>query len=167
MTEEPRNPSIWAMSISRRRLGYVLTTLTLTGIGRSLFGEDYRELPADGQTPGPSGMPQEGGQTEEQQPARSRLREGTKVHDLVGTVGQTGRRFTFFVDTDRTRFVLLENLMLERILRSQAAHPGTVRWRISGAVTEFQGQNYLLIDHALLHGRLEEENKPSTSVRNK
>lgn len=167
MTGEPRNPSIWAMSISRRRLGYVLTTLTLTGIGRSLFGEDSRELPADGQTPGPSGTPQEGGQTEEQQPARSRLREGTKVHDLVGTVGQTGRRFTFFVDTDGTRFVLLENLMLERILRSQAAHPGTVRWRISGAVTEFQGQNYLLIDHALLHGRLEEENKPSTSVRNK
>ncbi|MGB4728430.1 MAG: hypothetical protein WBH86_13580, partial [Thermogutta sp.] len=72
-----------------------------------------------------------------------------------------GRRYTFFVAANSNRFVLLENLMLERILRAQASHGVTIQWKISGTVTEFQGQNYLLIEHALLHASSQEEPKPN------
>jgi len=137
------------------------------GIGRALVGEDSRETPASGQTQSQGGAAQEENQTEEQLPTRSRLREGTKVNDLVGSVGQTGQRYTLFVDTNGNRFVLLENLMLERILRSQASYPEQVQWKVSGTVTEFQGQNYLLINHALLHGRLGDKNKPSPPGQNR
>jgi len=122
---------------------------------------EQASLPSENATANAPDSGREGKSAEKSAPTRPRLREGTKLFDLVGTVRQTGRRYTFFVAANSNRFVLLENLMLERILRAQASHGVTIQWKISGTVTEFQGQNYLLIEHALLHASSQEEPKPN------
>ncbi len=150
----------WATNICRRKLGQILASLAITGTVRSLFGMEQSSVPSQNATAGASDSPEDGKSAEESAPTRPRLREGTKLFDLIGTVRQTGRRYTFFVAANSNRLVLLENLMLERILRAQASHVVTIQWKISGTVTEFQGQNYLIIEHALLHASTQEEPKP-------
>lgn len=151
------------INLSRRSLGRALATVVFTSAVKSVFGEvRTSDLPGEKQTQAAANAR---GETESPQGlavGRPRLREGTRVADLVGSVRQTGQRYTFFVATDGRRFVLLENLMLERIVRSQANHPGTVQWKVLGTVTEFQGQNYLLIEHALLRGGLGEDPKAAS-----
>lgn len=149
------------MNISRRSLGRTLATIIFFNGMRCVFGQDNTAISrGDGQTQAAGQPITQGEQSEEAAVARPRLREGTRVSDLIGIVRQTGHRYTLFVESDGTRFVLLENLLLERIMRSQASHPGVVQWKVSGIVTEFQGQNYLLIEHALLRGNVPGETKP-------
>lgn len=151
------------MNICRRGFWRTLATIIFAGGAKSLLGQENTvRSPGDNQaqTAGEPTRPDD--RSENASVARPRLREGTRVSDLVGLVRQTGQRYTFFVEAEGSRFVLLENLMLERIMRSQTSHPGIVQWKVSGTVTEFQGQNYLLIEHALLRGGAFEEAKPAT-----
>jgi hypothetical protein len=133
------------------------------GVKSLLRREGWAAVYEDNETQDGGNPTPRGDRPEDAGVARPRLREGTRVSDLVGIVRQTGQRYTFFVETDENRFVLLENLMLERIIRSQASHPGIVQWKVSGTVTEFRGQNYLLIEHALLRGDLPKEAKTGSS----
>ncbi|MGQ9504300.1 MAG: hypothetical protein ACUVQR_05280 [Thermogutta sp.] len=154
------------IKLSRRGLGRALATFVFASAVKSVFGEEHTiNSPGEKQT---QAAPNATNETESSQGlavGRPRLREGTRVADLVGSVRQTGQRYTFFVEADGRRFVLLENLMLERIVRSQTNHPRTVQWKVLGTVTEFQGQNYLLIEHALLRGGLGEDIKAATPSR--
>ena len=151
------------MNISRRGFWRTLATIIFAGGAKSLLGQENTvRSPGDNQAQTAGEPTRRNDRSEDAGVARPRFREGTRVSDLVGIVRQTGQRYTFFVEAEGSRFVLLENLMLERIMRSQASHPGIVQWKVSGTVTEFQGQNYLLIEHALLRGGAFEEAKPAT-----
>ena len=80
-------------------------------------------------------------------------REGTKVIDLAGTIEQLGTQFVFQPDDGSAPLNLLENLVLQRIDYLQTAQSGKAapsRWRVSGAITEYRGANYLLMDRAVV-----------------
>ena len=82
----------------------------------------------------------------------SRIREGTELDDVEGVFRVAGERMIFFADGG-DRFVVLENLNLERIARTVAEDPQPRRWRVRGVVTEFRETNYLLVRRAMLKTR--------------
>jgi hypothetical protein len=79
--------------------------------------------------------------------ASERLREGTKLIDVVGTFQSAGGdSISFSRDGGKDSFRVLENLALQRV--SQALDDnrgGTRQWVVSGEITEFRGNNYLLV----------------------
>ncbi len=100
----------------------------------------------DGTVAGQSG---ETGQSKKSE----RLREGTRIVDQLGyfeTKG--GESVTFMVETEDgiQDFGGLENLNLERIVRTLSENPNRLTWSITGTVTEYQGANFLQIERAVL-----------------
>lgn len=83
-------------------------------------------------------------------PGPMRLREGTALRGLIGSIRPVGERWTLFLSRGDERYILLENLALERILRTNASFTEAPDWTVDGTVTEFRGQNYLLIEKALI-----------------
>lgn len=73
-------------------------------------------------------------------------REGTRIAGLVGSFREISRRWTFMADDGKTAYRLLENQSLERICRAVAEDPQDTRWKVSGVLTEFMDENYLLLD---------------------
>lgn len=82
-----------------------------------------------------------------------RLREATEVMDQPGTFRMTGDRVTFFTELGSGRFVVLENLALERVVRALEDSPMPLGWTVSGVITEFQGDNFLLLHRVVLRNR--------------
>lgn len=74
------------------------------------------------------------------------LREGTTLDTTDGFFQLAGERTVFFMQKDKRRFVCLENLALQRI-RAQSPD---AQWQVRGMVTEFNGENYLLIEMAVM-----------------
>ena len=74
------------------------------------------------------------------------LPEGTAVVDRTGYVAKQGSWWTFVPDpaTDGRVIKLLQNLNLEIMIRSSAGKSMPVYFVVSGEVTAFQGENYLL-----------------------
>jgi hypothetical protein len=81
-----------------------------------------------------------------------RLREGTEILDQLGYFKVVGDRVVFFTDKGAQPLVGLENLNLERIARTVANNPQQLEWKVSGTITEFRGNNFILIDRAILKG---------------
>lgn len=100
-----------------------------------------------------------------------RLREGTRLASSVGRFSRSGRRWLFEQDSAQAepsdkpaaeaqsaaavnpatqllppvRFRVLENLALQRVANSIVQDPSDVRWSVSGVITEFDGENWLLL----------------------
>ncbi|MGQ9912853.1 MAG: hypothetical protein ACUVQQ_00770 [Thermogutta sp.] len=124
--------------------------LAISGAG--LWGaEDTANSPSPPAVPPPSNPPG-GGNSGDAAPVSgpTRLREGTSLRGLIGTIRPVGERWTLFLSQRDERYILLENLALERILRTNASFTEAPDWTIDGTVTEFRGQNYLLIEKALI-----------------
>jgi hypothetical protein len=79
-----------------------------------------------------------------------RLREGTRFTNRVGRFRMSGDSL-IFIDEDKREIGGLPNLNLERILRmlKSVDEPEMILWSVSGMVTEFSEQNYLLISRAV------------------
>lgn len=79
-----------------------------------------------------------------------RLREGTIITDQTGYFRENGDGASFVADTG-LEFGALQNLNLERVVRllKNADEPASIRWSVSGEVTEFAGRNYMLISRAV------------------
>lgn len=124
--------------------------LAISGAGL-LEAEDTANLPSLPAVPPPSN-PSGGGNSGDAAPVLgpTRLREGTALRGLIGTIRPVGERWTLFLAQRDERYILLENLALERILRTNASFTEAPDWTIDGTVTEFRGQNYLLIEKALI-----------------
>lgn len=82
--------------------------------------------------------------------SKVRLREGTQLRDVNGRFRQSGESLTFIDENDR-EISGLPNLNMERILRmlKTVEEPESIAWSVSGTVTEFAGENYLLISRAV------------------
>ncbi len=100
---------------------------------------------------------------------RQLMREGTKVTAVVGRCSRVGRRWIFVAEPVESKgsmmspspsasgektmtkeaapmqYRLLENLALQRIVDAIAQDPNDVRWTITGVITEFSGENWLLL----------------------
>ena len=83
-------------------------------------------------------------------PKQPRIREGTALVEQAGVFQKAGDRITFFASDGQRRFVVLENLQLERVSRAIGDNLTPPQWTVSGMVTEFCGANYLLVDRAVL-----------------
>lgn len=88
------------------------------------------------------------------------LREGTEIVDAVGQFRVTGDRVAFFTADGKGRFLVLENLNLQRIVRVLADSPIPLDWRVSGALTEYRGTNYLFVRSAVLKAGTEVREEP-------
>jgi len=83
-------------------------------------------------------------------PKGERLREGTEIVDQPGVFRGTGDRIAFFTDLGSGRFVVLENLALERVALAIEDNPTPLHWLVTGIITEYRGENCLLIRRAVL-----------------
>lgn len=79
-----------------------------------------------------------------------RLREGTQITDVIGYFRQDGDGATFVADSGR-EFIGLQNLNLERVVRTLKSTDETkrLRWSVSGLVTEFMNRNFILISRSV------------------
>ncbi len=83
--------------------------------------------------------------------AAERLREGTKLVDVVGTFQSAGGdNISFSRDGGKDSLKVLENLMLQRVSTVLEENSGTRQWVVSGEITEFRGANYLLVKKAVV-----------------
>ena len=97
-------------------------------------------------------------------PKQHRLREGTELKDEQGYFLATEDGRTVFVmgGTSGTRYTVLENLNLERIVSEITRNPTQLEWSVLGTVTEYQGANYLLVRRAVLSRLSSQPNKPGS-----
>jgi hypothetical protein len=85
--------------------------------------------------------------------AGGRWREGTKLVDIVGQFKVSADRAAFHPADGKSRFLCLENLNSERVARIVAESPEALNWIVQGTITEFRGENYLLISQAVIRTR--------------
>ena len=68
-------------------------------------------------------------------------------------------------DQVKLRYRVLENLTLQRVVDAIAQDPNDVRWTASGVLTEFEGENWLLLSTVFrAHQSTEAASYPATST---
>ncbi len=106
--------------------------------------------------------------------SRPRMREGARLGASTGKLSRSGRRWLFEQEPATmdeasadmhgkktmaaeskhaaavepmavTRYRVLENLALQRIADAITQDPNDVRWTVTGVITEFGGENWLLL----------------------
>jgi hypothetical protein len=92
------------------------------------------------------------GNTPKKDDKKKRQREGTVFTDKKVTFRPTGSRTTMFAVEGDERFVVLENLNLERVLKAIEEKPSRSVWKVDGVYTEFHGENYVLLQRAVALG---------------
>ncbi|MGC3970691.1 MAG: hypothetical protein QM775_26140 [Pirellulales bacterium] len=93
-----------------------------------------------------------------------RQREGTKLVERRGRFEVHGDRVVFLAQDPDAHFVVLENLALERVVRSIEESGPQLLWSISGQLTEYRSTNYLIISRATVKsipGAVPATGKPS------
>lgn len=80
-----------------------------------------------------------------------RQREGAKLIDRRGRFERRGERYVFLSEEGGAHFVVVENLMLERVANMlDDAAGGELLWNVSGVITEFRGANFLVLQRAVV-----------------
>jgi hypothetical protein len=80
-----------------------------------------------------------------------RLREGTRLIDVVGTFQSLGNdNVSFSPAGSKDSYRVLENLMLQRISQVLDENRAPRQWVASGLITEYRGSNYLLVTKAVI-----------------
>ncbi len=126
------------------RLGSLRTYGPSLFYGCLLLLGAYRVLAADPSL-GNTEMPESTGATSQ---GGAILREGTELVEQAGHFRAAGDRIAFFSADGRGRYIVLENLNLQRIAQVLVDDPTPVEWMVSGFVTEFRGDNYLYVRSA-------------------
>ena len=80
--------------------------------------------------------------------AAHRQREGTNVKQIIGEIRETGRRW-LFITNQGTSYQILENLALQRAVQAARDDAKDRHWAVDGELTEFLGENYLLINRLM------------------
>ncbi len=79
-----------------------------------------------------------------------RIREGSRLVDQIGEFQKSGDQINFFAKEGNGAVRVLENLALERVARVLDDNPTMRVWSVTGTITEFRGENYLLVTRAVL-----------------
>jgi hypothetical protein len=74
------------------------------------------------------------------------MREGTSMPETVGVFRVVSDRIQFVERDGHRAFRCLENLMLQRVQQVIADESNETAWIVTGQVTEFKGENFLLIE---------------------
>jgi len=85
------------------------------------------------------------------------LRQGALLKNVSGTFRKTGVRIAFHqLDSDK-RFIVLENLSLQRVSNVLREQGDSMIWRVYGTVQEYHSANYILLERVILTGKQHEE----------
>lgn len=137
------------LASSKMNLKYFMSAVLIAVLGA---GAGNSALDGDPEATTPVSIPASNrpSQGEEEGKPVKRLREGTFVTDQFGFFREDGEGATFVADSGM-EFGALPNLNLERVLRllKSAEEPTSIRWSVSGEVTEFNSRNFLLISRAV------------------
>ncbi|MDZ4820400.1 MAG: hypothetical protein SGJ20_15650 [Planctomycetota bacterium] len=82
--------------------------------------------------------------------AGGRWREGARLFETPGMFKTSGERLVFASIDGKYRFACLENLNSDRVSRIVAESPDPLQWVVGGVITEFRGENYLLMNQAII-----------------
>ena len=74
------------------------------------------------------------------------VREGSVLPDLMGSFRIAGDRVQFVEQAGNRTFRCLENLMLQRVHQVIGDEPNESAWIVNGKVTEYRGENFLLVE---------------------
>lgn len=74
------------------------------------------------------------------------MREGAVLPESVGSFKIVGERIQFVESETGRSFKCLENLMLQRIYQTIADNPSPATWIITGKITEYRGDNFLIVE---------------------
>jgi hypothetical protein len=64
-----------------------------------------------------------------------------------------GDRVAFFPADGSGRFIVLENLNLQRVVQMITENPVLLDWKVSGTITEYRGSNFLFLRSAVVQSR--------------
>jgi hypothetical protein len=134
----------------RRTTRLVTTIVCAAAIARTTTADDESTPPATAtsgavETAAPAATPNRADNP------RLRRREGAKLAAKSGRFERRGERYVFLADGDAAHYLVLENLMLERVANMLAdASGGQLQWSVDGTTTEFRGANYLLLHRAVV-----------------
>lgn len=92
-----------------------------------------------------------------------RHREGHALHEALGTFDASGNRVYFRPADGASPVRVLENLALERVTRVLEESRSDRLWTVHGTITEFRGENYLLLTRAVLSSRTVPNSKTSAT----
>ncbi len=93
------------------------------------------------------------------------LREGTVLSQVPGRFRTGGQRITFVpASSELPAMTVLENLLLSRISDARSLASGR-DWIVSGVVTRYRGQNYLLLSHAVAKSRIEPRRRKGRATK--
>ena len=77
------------------------------------------------------------------------LREGAVLADTKGRFKKMGDRFVFTDDSTNKSYKCLENTCLQRVVASQQDDDRKVTWLIAAKITEFNNENFLLLEKTI------------------
>lgn len=81
---------------------------------------------------------------------QTRHREGSLVTDKLGVFQLSGARAQFRFADNSSTIQVLENLALERVVRTMDEIRAERYWSVSGSYMEYRGENFLLLQRAVL-----------------
>jgi hypothetical protein len=85
---------------------------------------------------------------------KSKLREGSKIIDRSGRFTLRLERYQFdSLEVDGGSFTLLENQLLERVSSATSNQDENAIWAVTGVITEYNGNRFLLLERAVLKPR--------------
>jgi hypothetical protein len=133
------------MKSCRTKIAVLLAALSI--LSANDLGSTAQTAPVDSEK---TYRPTENSREESDESCKRRLREGTILTDQGGRFRQDGDG-AIFISESQYEFVTLQNLNLERVIRTLKGsdESESIRWSVSGQVTEFNGRNYLLITRAV------------------
>jgi hypothetical protein len=76
-------------------------------------------------------------------------REGTVLTDVKGGFRKQGERRLFVEEGTTKSIKCLENLCLQRVVANQQDDDPKVVWLVSAKLTEFNNENFLILDKAV------------------
>ena len=76
-------------------------------------------------------------------------REGTALTDVKGRFRKLGERLLFVEEGTTKSIKCLENLCLQRVVANQQDDDRKVVWLVSAKLTEFNNENFLILDKAV------------------
>jgi hypothetical protein len=82
------------------------------------------------------------------------LREGGEIVNQAGYFRATGNRLAFESADNKGSFIALENHNLERVAKAVGENAKQLEWIVSGTISEYRGENFLLVNRADLKSRI-------------
>ncbi|MGA2059145.1 MAG: hypothetical protein ABSG67_01590 [Thermoguttaceae bacterium] len=82
------------------------------------------------------------------------LREGGEIVNQAGYFHATGNRLAFESADNKRSFIALENRNLERVAQAIAENAKRLEWIVSGTISEYRGENFLLVNRVELKSRI-------------